>query len=505
MTKVKKEKAPAVELPVELGIVLYTDGSCKPSRGIGGWGIHGYTYNLLSTKEPVGKKINATTNLGYYDGETIQAKAELTTVAPLNYIDAWAPIAGETTNNVAELTAAMNGLKLIREKDARKAILLSDSQYVIKGLNEWSVKWQRNNWIRDDGTEVPNKELWTTFIDEHRTLKEDGFELRLDWVRGHNGNLGNELSDYNSNRGQLLGRKGIEEVTYHWQDSKGYWNPKVEYNRMFSHPRWYFSTNAPNSGIAKDGRFIYYCGDHGAAKDNDLLGKAVSDHSYSVLFLKEPEPVLAIVQQAQNQINPTMFDIVVGYLNKIFSQSTYHEISTWGDRFLLQAVPQHKDLYCIDEQPVTWVARPPRLAYRAVEYLNVLEATLEGFIVPETSLRELTKTDITHYFYEQETVKNKLVTKLKSNITSALKSIAVDGQYNIKGQLSTASVQLTFALDLPNRNTLSALMARNPKVWLVTHKESESGFRYAVVIEAGEDLGIWSSVHSNLKIILDTP
>jgi ribonuclease HI len=500
----KKEK---IVTPVEIehGIVLYTDGSCKPSRGVGGWGIHGYTYNILSTKEPVGKKINASTNLGYHDGETIKVQDDLTTVAPLQYLDSWGTIPGETTNNVAELTAAINGLNVVREKDARTAVILSDSQYVLKGLKEWSIKWQANNWIRDDGSPVPNAELWTTFIDQNKTLIEDGYQIRWDWVRGHNGNLGNELADYNANRGQLLSKKGLDETTFSWSDAKGYWNPKVEYNRMFSHPRWYFSTNAPNSGISSDNRFIYYCGDHGAAKDNDLLGKAVSDHSYCVLFLKQPEPVLEVIRNAQNAVTSSMFDIVVGYLNKIFSQATYHEISTHGDKFLTQATPVHQDLYCLDEQPVTWVARPPRLSFRAVEYLNILEVMLEGFIDTTKALKKITVTDITSYFYESELVKDKLVTKLCASINNTLKSISVVAQYDIKDKLETTSVPLTIAIDLPNRNSLSALAVRNPKVSLLTFRESDNGFRYVVVIEAGEDIGIWSSVHSNLKIIPDTP
>ena len=44
----KEIKVPVNENNSEIGIILYTDGSVRPTNpGYGGWGVHGYTYNNI--------------------------------------------------------------------------------------------------------------------------------------------------------------------------------------------------------------------------------------------------------------------------------------------------------------------------------------------------------------------------------------------------------------------------------------------------------------------------
>lgn len=496
--KAPKAKTKTAEAPVEVskGVVIYTDGGCRPSRGIGGWGIHGYTYNLLEEPPKVVKKIDAPTRVGYADDAEIKV-VKTAPVSPIEYVDGWGSLIPESTNNIAELTAAINGIKVIDRVDAKEGVILSDSQYVISGVKDWSKKWIAQNWVKQDGTEVPNADVWKELLASLSDVEAKGRKVTWTWVKGHNNNLGNELADRNATRGVITGKKGQDLHQYEWNPSKGYWNPKVEYNRMFSHPRWYFTTNQTVTNQSKDGRFVYHCGQHSAK--NEVLGKRVSDHAFSVLFMKEKEPVLESVREYQAEISQGLYsDIVIAYLDKLLSANLYYEIQTYGCSFIQQSTAQ-RDLYTTDDQLVTNECRPPRMAYVAIENLNILEQQLESFLADDDP--NLIKTDITPYFYEQIEAKGKSSTKLKADIASSTKAVDVVGSYNTTGEPRTAKVTLTLAIDLPHRNALSALAERDPKVWLLTFKESEAGFRYCTVISAGDDIGIWSSIHSNLRII----
>ena len=69
----------------------------------------------------------------------------------------------ETTNNVMELTAVIEALKLL--KFPCKVHVYSDSAYVVNAfLQKWVINWQKNNWKTADKKEVKNKDLWQELI-----------------------------------------------------------------------------------------------------------------------------------------------------------------------------------------------------------------------------------------------------------------------------------------------------------------------------------------------------
>lgn len=102
------------------------------------------------------------------------------------------------TNNIAELTAAIESLRKIPE--GAEVILCSDSQYTLKGLGEWLPGWIRKGWKTASGSPVLNQELWKLLHQEYLTRK-----VKLEWVRGHNGHPENETADQLANRGLTLG------------------------------------------------------------------------------------------------------------------------------------------------------------------------------------------------------------------------------------------------------------------------------------------------------------
>jgi len=73
--------------------------------------------------------------------------------------------------------------------------LVSDSQYVLKGLSEWRAGWERKGWRNSKNEPVANLELWKklfSIADERR--------VRVRWVRGHNGDALNERADALANQ-----------------------------------------------------------------------------------------------------------------------------------------------------------------------------------------------------------------------------------------------------------------------------------------------------------------
>lgn len=69
-----------------------------------------------------------------------------------------------TTNNIMELTAAIEGLKALKNKELTVNIF-SDSAYVVNCFREkWYVKWQMNGWRNSKKEPVENKELWEELI-----------------------------------------------------------------------------------------------------------------------------------------------------------------------------------------------------------------------------------------------------------------------------------------------------------------------------------------------------
>jgi ribonuclease HI len=92
-----------------------------------------------------------------------------------------------TTNNRMELLGAIEGLKRLERPSTVR--LVSDSQYLVKGLNEWMDGWKRRGWRRKEGP-VLNVELWQE-LDRLRSIHR----IKAEWVRGHVGHPENERCD----------------------------------------------------------------------------------------------------------------------------------------------------------------------------------------------------------------------------------------------------------------------------------------------------------------------
>ena len=140
-------------------VIIYTDGACRGNPGPGGWGA-------LIKFDTAEREI--------FGGQN------------------------NTTNNQMELSAAIEGLSILKEPCDVE--LYTDSKYVMDGITQWIQNWKKNNWKTSAKKEVKNKELWQQ-LDQLMSYHQ----VQWHWVKGHSGDPGNETAD-------LLANKGIDSI-----------------------------------------------------------------------------------------------------------------------------------------------------------------------------------------------------------------------------------------------------------------------------------------------------
>ncbi len=93
-----------------------------------------------------------------------------------------------TTNNRMEMMAVIEALGALKKPS--KVTLHVDSTYVKDGLTKWIKGWKRNGWKTADKKPVKNQDLWMAM--EEACARH---EITWKWVRGHDGDPGNERAD----------------------------------------------------------------------------------------------------------------------------------------------------------------------------------------------------------------------------------------------------------------------------------------------------------------------
>lgn len=136
-------------------VIVYTDGACKGNPGPGGWG--------------------AWLRWGDHEREMFGGEAM-------------------TTNNRMELTAVIEALGAL--KRGCRVDIYTDSEYVRNGITSWIHNWKVRGWRTADKKPVKNVELWQR-LDALSTQHD----VKWHWVRGHDGDPGNERADELANRG----------------------------------------------------------------------------------------------------------------------------------------------------------------------------------------------------------------------------------------------------------------------------------------------------------------
>ena len=135
---------------------IFTDGACKGNPGRGGWGF------------------------AVYDEQEVEIASKFGSESL-------------TTNNRMELQAVLEAL-LFYTNDEEEIMIITDSNYVYRGITSWITRWKKNGWKTCNGTEIRNQDLWLRL--DLQSRKNTNFE----WIKAHNGNRGNERADELANQ-----------------------------------------------------------------------------------------------------------------------------------------------------------------------------------------------------------------------------------------------------------------------------------------------------------------
>ncbi|MDW9358954.1 ribonuclease H family protein [Sinorhizobium meliloti] len=141
-----------------VGLHIFADGACEPNPGPGGWGVAVYRDGVEVASDHGGD--------------------------------------ADTTNNRMELTGLLRGIQAAKALGA-PAVLWCDSQYAVKGANEWMHNWKKRGWKKPGNEELKNIELWQS-IDAALSGAD---QITIRWCKGHAGIIGNERADELSNIG----------------------------------------------------------------------------------------------------------------------------------------------------------------------------------------------------------------------------------------------------------------------------------------------------------------
>lgn len=478
-----------------LDYVLYTDGGSAGDHKAGGCGVHGYAHTREIAKKGSGAKYTPSAE-GY-----LRTREKAREVELAHYVDSYRPLGVNVTNNDAELTGLIEALNILYERTGiesiNSAILYLDSNYCVQGVNEYLDNWKSNGWKKSTGEEIANRSHWEN-IDALLTSLRSQIKLDIRWLRGHDGDLGNYYADLHATRARILAHKGLDDSYLGFTSPQGYWKYDAEPNRSLSKMCWYFNTNV---GLIKscDGRYVYHLGDHG--DDDAFIGKRISNASFAVAFTQEPDPALETLRQAQEkQAISGQEEFIIGRLNLIQQQRYRWELLTTGDKFIV-ADERRGDLYTADNRQLTCLMRPARLAFRCAEMLTSLEHLLEAALDPGNSSVRVVSTDVSPYFYESHEGKKKTTIKLADGITNTTRRLTLPVNYDTGRRSGELELGLCLGMDLPSRNNLSALCEHNPRVEIITWRESDHAFRYASIIHAGGDSVLHASAYSNIYLL----
>jgi ribonuclease HI len=95
-----------------------------------------------------------------------------------------------TTNNRMALYSVIEAFRILSARGrSLRVIFTTDSNYIVKGMNEWVHGWIARGWARKGGA-IENLELWKRAANAVRT-----HEVQWVWVRGHDGHPQNEYAN----------------------------------------------------------------------------------------------------------------------------------------------------------------------------------------------------------------------------------------------------------------------------------------------------------------------
>jgi len=463
----------AIEQTITLGkkLTFYTDGSAIPNPGFAAYGFYGIDENNTE-------------------------------------ISGYGPVGIKETNNVAEIMAITNCLNYCNSINNELEVTINaDSEYVLKCISSMD-EWEKNKWMTKIGKVVKNVQYLKELKKAINTFKEKNGLVTFKWVKGHNGNSGNEKADRLADTGRKALEKGelghvvllepynpLDIVTTEIVTKVKEKKKKVKVEPLLpliSGKRWFFNTN--QSFQLEDGRFFYptstYIDDKKTKYRN--VGKRNSDTHYSILVTKEPIKELELFRDKLNQhYNGLMLPIEID-LAAVTKSSQWEEINEkQSDAILMKG----NLVIASNTSPLGTVLSPPKLVYKLTDIHNYGFTLLNAY---ETQSNRYQFVDITNNII---VTNSKGIQSIVPEFTIPDKTLIIK---SVKINDINTNVKINVGIDIPLRNNFSNLLkvSKEPiKVTLMIFEITMHSYRIATIIEHSNHKCIYYGIDANYRIL----
>ncbi|AXH70751.1 ribonuclease H [Vibrio phage BONAISHI] len=450
-------------------IVAYTDGSSHNPNGPwhGGWGMH------------------IATDLG---GE----------------YQAWQGMVEGTTNNRAEMKGLDALLQIAVENKWQHVTAYLDSQIVIKGITKNIHNWKKNNWIKQDGNPVKNQDLWIELEATYSAFKKAGIVLVIEWVKGHNGVRGNEIADQMAKRGLAASLAGdytpyIEDLNATVAPTDvGATEPKKKSKKAPPYnPLICGSSVLDTTNYGTHVPEVVFTANWNTPDKDDIphrfVGVASADRFEGAVVLKEPEPILELVRQAQAEVCPTDIHIPVVYnWSKIVSAKNWKVFHEQGRGALLPTDRGDLNFWDNDTE-ISYQFFVPRMAWFSIDSMNTRLSFIDQY-------------------------RNKSDNLIVEDVTAMFADISEKGKYTITDRMKLARrmdhivkhpktgkdliIPMVQGKSIPDKNTFGRIIKQDKEFscHIILHSVTATTMRWSLIVETPSGIGCYDGPDTNLLL-----
>lgn len=483
-----------------MNIVFYTDGSFRsinnvtPTYGYSGCGIHGYGFleeNINKSNADKPKNYLITTD--GYKSTMVVKKDEVVNVAPHMYFECVISYKeGDSNSSIVELKAIIETFKYLIQNQERLDIkhvkIFTDSSYAELMTN----KILKDQPWRDKNT--ANIELIEQIELDIGKLKDINVTIEILKIKGHDGELGNELVDKLAKIGSNRSKNNIESIE--WKETvltKGikYWDYDVKQHPLLEFKQLFFSNSSSYEDNINKGLFTIL-----NYPTDVMVGKKTNNAIFGVIKLDKIPPeissIMRIYDTYKNNIVNNSIVSTCNLYNLYNRDNLYFHNFVKNDAYRFANNNNH--LYNILGKPVVYTIKPAVLVVQTLEYMQALNLLLEYYETNSYNKKIYTYIDITEKIYEI-TKKQEYKVKIPQNENVLFITVEDDDS-------NEYIIPLELGKDTFTRNQFKHIEKKTPKIVLVLKKISADVISYYTIIDVDDGIGIYCNLYSG-KIFLN--
>jgi len=489
------EKIPEINMVVYLVANVAEEGKQKKHHFLGG---AGYTYDRLQEgKKKLAKDVPTST--GYYTGNPQKPN---TVVVVEDVLTLTVPNAHTAVE--AMMKGLLEVLHYANEKQHLNLWIVTPHKEMeaftkVKTLALAEAEPKIGKYALNKH-EKPLIDLIVLMMDEFN--KDKNRKIFFDFTGSAEGGMGNRDAQKQLSLAEVISTWGFDkDAKLIVQSRKDYENPEVDFNKIVSASRWYFSTHDPEKFFEEKHGYRVY--DFGKVEpDKNYYGKLTPDVTYGKLYTKKPIEILdKLFNFTVKRIDNPDGYLSAGDLNHVISKDVARLVDT------VPAVPVKHQLVSPfikqNGRPVLIeLIKPTMMSYRIRDFHVGMEVMMEAWLKKDenNTFGHSTFYNITDLIYVKE-VNGKGVTKLKIHPDFNQLRTVIKVPVKHRNSIKPVPISLSVGYDIPERNAFNSVEDPNVEVWVVTDTKNEVGLRYSTMVVTEEFIYIHTSAAANLRVL----